>query len=99
MNAQHTPTPWTEQDMPRGCNDRITADDGEGKTICEFPYGLNADSAFIVKACNAHDDLVHALQAIANGDGIYGAQANEYKQIARAALAKAKLNWVRGEAA
>ena len=30
--------------------------------------------------------LVDALRKIASGDGIYGAQAGEYKQIARAAL-------------
>ena len=30
-----------------------------------------------------------ALEKIASGDGVYGAQAHEYKQIARAALAKA----------
>lgn len=29
-----------------------------------------------------------ALERIANGDGYYGAQAREYKQIARAALGK-----------
>lgn len=60
--AAHTPTPWAEQEMPGGCNDRITADDGEGKTICEFPYGLDANSAHIVRCVNAHDDLVAALQ-------------------------------------
>ncbi len=31
-----------------------------------------------------------ALKEIADGEGIYGAQAYEYKQIARAAIAKAK---------
>lgn len=57
MNAQHTPTPWTAQEMPHGCNDAIMSDDGEGTTICEFPYGLDANADFIVKAANAHDDL------------------------------------------
>jgi hypothetical protein len=59
---KHTPTPWVEQDMPAGCNDRITADDGKGTTICEFPYGLDANAAFIVRACNAHHELVAALK-------------------------------------
>lgn len=62
MNAQHTPTPWIEQEMPIGCNDRITADDGEGTTVCEFPYGLDANAAFIVRACNAHEELIAALR-------------------------------------
>lgn len=38
----------------------------------------------------AAPDLLKALEEIANGDGIYGAQAHEYKQIAHAAIAKAK---------
>lgn len=33
--------------------------------------------------------LRNALQQIANGDGIYGMQAGEYKQIARKALGEA----------
>lgn len=32
------------------------------------------------------DGLREALERIAAGDGVYGAQAHEYKQIARAAL-------------
>ena len=44
---------------------------------------------------NAHliaaaPDLYEALEKIATGDGVYGDQAYEYKQIARAALAKAR---------
>ena len=33
--------------------------------------------------------MAEALRQIANGEGTYGAQANEYKQLARAALANA----------
>lgn len=33
--------------------------------------------------------MAQALRQIANGEGTYGAQAHEYKQIARAALANA----------
>lgn len=36
----------------------------------------------------SYDVLLTALQAIAAGNGCYGAQAGEYKQIARLALAK-----------
>ena len=60
--SAHTPTPWIEQEMPGLCNDRITADNGEGRTICELPYGHDADSAFIVRAVNAHDDLLAVLR-------------------------------------
>jgi hypothetical protein len=72
-------------EMPHDCNDEIVADDGSGRTICEFPYGLNEDSAFIVRAVNAHDELVAALRdmiqwihAIA-----YGKSTEDY-QIVRA---------------
>ena len=37
----------------------------------------------------AAPEMLEALQAIANGEGVYGAQAHEYKQIARAAISKA----------
>lgn len=59
----HSPTPWIELEMPAGCNDRITTDDGEGTLICEFPYALDANSAFIVRACNVHHDLIAELKA------------------------------------
>ena len=35
-------------------------------------------------------ELLTALKQIANGEGYYGAQAAEYKAIARAAIAKAE---------
>ncbi|QQM29342.1 hypothetical protein JET14_13515 [Martelella lutilitoris] len=41
--------------------------------------------------------LIEALKQIANGDGVYGAQAHEYKQIARAALASHASNPVEQE--
>jgi hypothetical protein len=63
--ATHTPTPWAELEMP-GRSDRIVRDDEDCSLVCEFSYGLNADSAFIVRACNAHDDLVAALKRADN---------------------------------
>lgn len=35
-------------------------------------------------------ELLEALKQIANGEGAYGAQAHEYKQIARDAIARAE---------
>lgn len=91
MNAKHTPTPWIEQEMPPRCNDRITADDGEGTTICELPYGLDANTAFIVRACNTHDDLVAALkeaqdQILTNRACAGRKQSNERVNMTSAAL-------------
>jgi hypothetical protein len=87
--ATHTPTPWAELEMP-GRSDRIVRDDEDCSLVCEFSYGLNADSAFIVRACNAHDDLVAALRLIAEfpapeQDSLPAANMRE---LARAALAK-----------
>jgi hypothetical protein len=42
-----------------------------------------------IKAIELQGDLVAALAEIARGDGIYGMQAFEYKQIAKNALVKA----------
>jgi hypothetical protein len=53
-------------EMPSNCCDEIVADDGSGRVICEFPYGLDANSAFIVRAVNAHDELVAALRPFAS---------------------------------
>lgn len=84
MSKQHIiAVPWITQEMPSRCNDRITADDGEGTTICEFPYGLDANAAFIVKAANAHDDLVEALRAIASGTS-----ETDMRRCAKEAIAK-----------
>lgn len=44
----------------------------------------------IVKLSSLNAELLAALEKIAAGEGYYGAQAAEYKQIARAAIAKAK---------
>jgi hypothetical protein len=80
---KHTPTPWVVsapgiitapkamQDIGHVC---YTGTDG----------GTDANAAFIVRACNSHDDLVMALAKLVAepGDPDYRAQA-------RAALAKA----------
>lgn len=39
--------------------------------------------------------LTAALEKIGNGDGIYGAQAFEYKNIARKALSKPKVGFTK----
>lgn len=100
MNAQHTPTPWTADDGAVWYGDRpirvLIAD-------CS-PAGGNdhaiGDATFIVRACNAHDELVAALREIAQMQpgqpkldmsakvGDANAVAFDYQRIARAALAR-----------
>ena len=105
MTQKHTPTPWTQQ------GEVITKD---GATIAKAwlnglyedagAHDLQQDNArFIVRACNAHDELVAALEEIRQGciarrPGHCDAHMNrtkaEIEAIAERALAKA-----RGEAA
>jgi len=47
---------------------------------------MEADATLIA----ASPTMYEALSQISAGEGVYGAQAHEYKQIARAALTKAR---------
>lgn len=65
-NAQHTPTPW----FLSGSGIRIRDKSPEGNDIAwaepNFAGGFDdvsrANAAFIVRACNAHEELVAALE-------------------------------------
>jgi hypothetical protein len=66
MSIGHTPAPWREED-----GYIYGMEDGEEVMICQATepgYALTeydaANMPFIVKACNAYDDLVAALQAL-----------------------------------
>lgn len=92
MNTKHTPGPWLVQEMPRQ-SDRITPDDGEGTTICEFPYGawdtpeVEANARLIASA----PDLLEALYKILN-DPVLDSDTQRLlraHKVARAAIAKA----------
>lgn len=59
----HTPTPW------EACGNLVrtarTDVDPSGLLVCDCPANVGnriEDAAFIVRACNAHDDLVAALR-------------------------------------
>jgi len=70
MTTQHTPTPWKvlQAGDPSGVP-RVTSDKGGVAVICVNRYmgekgpsaEESANAAFIVRACNAHDELVAAL--------------------------------------
>lgn len=80
MIEQHTATPWQQDE------DWIVS--GDGNPVAAAHMNAEANAAFIVRACNAHDDLVralrHAVEAFeADNDKSW------YVAEARAALAKA----------
>jgi len=99
MTTQHTPTPWhVAKDDPtaifNSMGGYITRIDGNA---VQTRAAIEGNTAFIVRACNAHDELVAALQAIADShqtadtyterDGWEKAH-DKFVAFARAALAK-----------
>ena len=100
METSHTPGPWKQHATPgkiyasvRGADGRCVADCGSRSDVI-----AQANAEFIVRACNAHDDLLEALEAceraldeayFAEPDGC-GCLACESLRKARAAIAKAK---------
>jgi len=68
MNATHQPTPWELHNE----GEKIEDADGEFVTRLSFSRYYDdredpiaeANAAFIVTACNAHDDLVRALRYV-----------------------------------
>lgn len=94
MEAKHTATPFKTTTYKPGNRVRIWDKDEShiadihGETVQE----AEATAAFIVRACNAHDDLVKALKltaAICAGDNCTKSGLIEALELARAALAKA----------
>lgn len=65
-------------------------------TTRNLPHGMKPNDEFEQKAqelvalYKAAPQLLKALEKIANGEGIYGMQAGEYKKIAREAIKKVK---------
>jgi hypothetical protein len=62
---KHTPTPWEYVDYSKD-GERLSID-GENNTIAEVfntEGNLEANAAFIVKACNSHEALKDMLHAV-----------------------------------
>ena len=94
--AEHTPTPWLAaiEDLSQGTVK--AAIDGHMIHIATISGSMTnpeiaADAAFIVKAVNAHDDLVIALTEISctfDGSWRVGSLERSVGDKARAALSK-----------
>jgi hypothetical protein len=84
--ARHTPTPWrfVPWHVAEGPSE-VRAP--EGWLLCTTSG--DADAEFITIACNAHDDLVAALEHCLREHGGFFL-AGESERLARAALAKAR---------
>lgn len=65
----------------------------DGRTVAYIAIGPQ-DSEWALNltlAINMHEELMSALRQIAAGEGYYGLQAREYKDIAKAAITSVKL--------
>lgn len=83
----HTPTPWAEWDVmsTEGKDEYPTAQNGDIRLIGQdkicmgIIFGgykslpdLDGNAAFIIRACNAHDELIEALtDLVLAHDGIF----------------------------
>jgi hypothetical protein len=87
MNKTHTPGPWGIN-ITAGNRPLIDSGSYDIAVVSKQPgeSAMHANAAFIVRACNAHDDLVAALEKIATGWHWIG----ECVRTAQAALAKAR---------
>jgi hypothetical protein len=111
MAAKHTPTPWEVglEDALSGVPFiEINADSENYREICQVSCTLvggsswqltdedRANAVFLVRAANAHAELVAALEGVlplaeAYADGKTGSHPDhEWIEVARAALAKAE---------
>lgn len=78
-------------------NDAHLVFDAEGDEVFSSNYA-GEENAEIVRACNSHDELVEALEEIAEGKGRYSTDPfqhaintiDDMKELARKALAKAR---------
>jgi hypothetical protein len=97
QETQHTPTPWRFNEHPTYADFTIWGDNGLVPVVTELGDGLTyeqdcANARMIVRAVNAHADLVAALEACLVRLDEHDPQSVPEALQARAALAKAKGN-------
>jgi len=90
MTTQHTPTPW--QHGEGICEHKIYSITRPELDEIARCYGDSAkeahdNAAFIVRACNAHEGLIEALERIAWHELTW----KESRDVARAALAATEI--------
>lgn len=91
MTTQHTPTPWRMSSMRNGETIQIVQAYAPVARIALVSPRKPENAAFIVRACNAHDELVAALRCIdaaLNQNKTFPADVELARAECRAALAK-----------
>ena len=87
--AQHTPTPYHIESVATSAySARVFICDANGSRVTDINCG-DDDAKFIVKACNAHDALIEALEAVLNQSSMEGLEYGIEKR-ARAAIKLAR---------
>lgn len=90
MNDTHSLLPWHIEELPatiriRGAGDECVMESNQ------YRVHRKADTEFIVRACNSHDDLLAALKGSLDWLASYpGGNANAAYLVARAAVDKAE---------
>lgn len=97
MTTQHTPTPWKCAARPGPCGTHLLCiASANDLLIADIWGGSEANAAFIVRAVNAHDELVAALRGVLVWADRYrpplSPDSIEMLERVRAALAKAKVD-------
>jgi len=93
--ATHTPTPWMVEADEDGVQCISHGGGRDGDIVTNIRYADRrgeADAAFIVRACNAHDELValaRYIEKLSSSPLQRDYVQPEVVQMARAALAKA----------
>ena len=93
--ADHSPVPWyLERDMDEEDAPLLLSPVPDFPTVAKIrgrggPERDMANALFIVRACNAHDELLAALEAFVAITNLHGLLPATLAQ-ARAAIAKAK---------
>lgn len=89
--TQHTPTPYKVGSYGSNRLPTILTRNNTIIAICEPIKECEANAAFIVKACNAHDELVAFVKKVAEEADKVAAHRAVYKKLrddARAIIAK-----------
>ena len=94
--SKHTPTPWSVDDtrlgIMAGYQSIAQTFRDRSKTIADREAEAQANAAFIVRACNAHEQLVEALKQTADtlwnladkfplGSAVRNTLEDEYKAV------------------